>query len=159
LTNWLALCREAVEDVRQVLVDLPTRVEREPVVGDGQGGDETTAVDAAAERVILERLREVDGATIVSEEVGILPGDGPWRIVVDPIDGSLNAKRGIPFFSVSIAVADGARWTTSSSATSTTSAPARNGRPNAAMGRSCTAPTWATYGLRNGSRSSPSRRP
>jgi myo-inositol-1(or 4)-monophosphatase len=28
--------------------------------------------------------------------------------VVDPIDGSLNAKRGIPFFSVSIAVAEGA---------------------------------------------------
>ena len=90
-----------------VLAKLPTRVEREPVVGDGQGGDETTAVDAAAERVILERLREVEGATIVSEEVGILEGDGPWRIVVDPIDGSLNAKRGIPFFSVSIAVADG----------------------------------------------------
>jgi myo-inositol-1(or 4)-monophosphatase len=28
-------------------------------------------------------------------------------VVIDPIDGSLNAKRGIPFFSVSIAVADG----------------------------------------------------
>ena len=34
-------------------------------------------------------------------------GDGPLRIVVDPIDGSLNAKRGIPFFSASIAVAEG----------------------------------------------------
>ncbi len=107
LTDWLALCRGAVEDVRGVLADLPTRVEREPVVGDGQGGDETTAVDAAAENAILRRLRAVDGATIVSEEVGVLPGDGPWRIVLDPIDGSLNAKRGIPFFSVSIAVAEG----------------------------------------------------
>jgi myo-inositol-1(or 4)-monophosphatase len=105
--SWLALCRGAVEDVRGVLVDLPTRVEREPVVGDGEGGDETTAIDAAAERVILERLRAVDGATIVSEEVGIMPGDGHWRLVVDPIDGSLNAKRGIPFFAVSIAVAEG----------------------------------------------------
>jgi myo-inositol-1(or 4)-monophosphatase len=38
----------------------------------------------------------------------VRPGAGPLRIVVDPIDGSLNAKRGIPFFSVSIAVADGA---------------------------------------------------
>src|SRR5262249_50397848 len=35
-------------------------------------------------------------------------GSGPTRIVVDPIDGSLNAKRGIPFFAVSIAVAEGA---------------------------------------------------
>ena len=106
MTDWLALCREAVEDVLGVLEELPTRAEREPVVGDGEGGDETTAVDAAAEQVILARLQEVEGTTIVSEEVGIV-GDGPTRIVVDPIDGSLNAKRGIPFFSVSIAVAEG----------------------------------------------------
>jgi myo-inositol-1(or 4)-monophosphatase len=63
-------------------------------------------VDAAAEKVILERLASIQGTTIVSEEIGIF-GDGPTRIVVDPIDGSLNAKRGIPFFSVSIAVAEG----------------------------------------------------
>jgi myo-inositol-1(or 4)-monophosphatase len=106
-TDWLAVCRDAVEDVRGVLVELPTRDEREPVVGDGEGGDETTAIDAAAERVILERLQGIEGTTIVSEEIGIV-GDGPTRIVVDPIDGSLNAKRGIPFFSVSIAVAEGA---------------------------------------------------
>ena len=105
--DWLALCRAAAEDVRGILRELPTRIEREPVVGDGVGGDETTAVDAAAERVILERLRAIDGATIVSEEVGELAGDSRLRIVVDPIDGSLNAKRGIPFFSLSIAVADG----------------------------------------------------
>jgi myo-inositol-1(or 4)-monophosphatase len=43
---------------------------------------------------------------IVSEEVGRL-GTGSTVVVVDPIDGSLNAKRGIPFFSLSIAVADG----------------------------------------------------
>jgi myo-inositol-1(or 4)-monophosphatase len=106
VTDWLEVCRGAVEDVRDVLEDLPTRAEREPVVGDGEGGDETTAVDAAAEHAILERLRGVAGTTIVSEEIGVL-GDGPLRIVVDPIDGSLNAKRGIPFFSVSIAVAEG----------------------------------------------------
>jgi myo-inositol-1(or 4)-monophosphatase len=108
LTDWLAVCREAVTDVRGVLGDLPTRHEREPVVGDGVGGDETTAIDAAAEHVIIERLRAVDGATIVSEEVGEVRGEGRWRVVVDPIDGSLNAKRGIPFFSLSIAVAEGA---------------------------------------------------
>jgi len=90
-----------------VLRELPTRIEREPVVGDGVGGDETTAVDAAAEKVILERLQAIDGATIVSEEVGELAGEGALRVVVDPIDGSLNAKRGIPFFSLSVAVAEG----------------------------------------------------
>ncbi|HEY6963181.1 MAG TPA: inositol monophosphatase family protein [Gaiellaceae bacterium] len=102
-SDWLTTCRAARDDVARVLAELPTRAEREPVVGDGEGGDETTAVDAAAERAILPHF---DGNRIVSEEVGI-HGDGPFTIVVDPIDGSLNAKRGIPFFSISIAVAEG----------------------------------------------------
>jgi myo-inositol-1(or 4)-monophosphatase len=102
---WLELCRAAAEDVRGVLRDLPGRAEREPVVGAGMGGDDTTAIDRAAERVILDRVAGPD-RRIVSEEAGI-EGEGRWTIVVDPIDGSLNAKRGIPFFSLSIAVADG----------------------------------------------------
>jgi myo-inositol-1(or 4)-monophosphatase len=105
LTDWLALCRAAAGDVRVVLDDLPTRAQREPVVSAGKGGDDTTAIDAEAERVILERFSGLD-ATVISEEIGTR-GDGRWRVVVDPIDGSLNAKRGIPFFSLSIAVADG----------------------------------------------------
>jgi myo-inositol-1(or 4)-monophosphatase len=68
-------------------------------------GVDTTAVDAAAEEAVLAHFAGLD-ATIVSEEVGS-SGDARTRIVVDPIDGSLNAKRGIPFFSLSIAVADG----------------------------------------------------
>jgi myo-inositol-1(or 4)-monophosphatase len=106
LTDWLALCRAAVEDVRSVLDELPTRSQREPVVGAGMGGDETTAIDAAAERAVLAHFSGLDGVTIVSEEVGV-SGSGGTFVVVDPIDGSLNAKRGIGFFSVSIAVADG----------------------------------------------------
>jgi myo-inositol-1(or 4)-monophosphatase len=106
LTDWLETCRAAAEDVRAVLVDLPGRLEREPVVGAGLGGDDTTAVDEAAERVVLEHFRGIDGVTIVSEEAGQM-GDGPVRVVIDPIDGSLNAKRGLPHFSLSIAVADG----------------------------------------------------
>jgi myo-inositol-1(or 4)-monophosphatase len=103
----LELCRAAVADVDGVLARMPTRAEREPVVGEGRGGDETTAIDRAAEDAILDRIRESAGA-IVSEEIGTLGGDALPLVVVDPIDGSLNAKRGIPFFSLSIAVADGA---------------------------------------------------
>ena len=62
-----------------------------------------TAIDAAAERAIL---RHFEGFRVVSEEAGI-HGSGDVTVVVDPIDGSLNAKRGIPFFSISVAVADG----------------------------------------------------
>lgn len=104
--DWLAACRDAAADVRDVLAELPSRAEREPVVGDGEGGDETTAIDAAAEEAVLARFREIDDVTILSEEIGE-EGNGRWRVVVDPIDGSLNAKRGLPHFALSIAVADG----------------------------------------------------
>jgi len=70
------------------------------------GGDETTVIDAAAERVILARFAGLDDLTVVSEEVGVL-GTGQTHVVIDPIDGSLNAKRGIGFFSLSIAIASG----------------------------------------------------
>ena len=105
MTDWLELCRGAVADVEAVLERLPTRAEREEVVGSGAGGDETTAIDKAAEDAIVERFRAT-GATLVSEELGVLEGSDTV-VVIDPIDGSLNAKRGIPFFSLSIAVADG----------------------------------------------------
>jgi myo-inositol-1(or 4)-monophosphatase len=96
--------------VRAVLAELPTREEREPVVGTGLGGDETTAIDAAAERVIVERLESIgESFELVSEELGekLVGAGGTTRVVVDPIDGSVNAKRGIPFFAVSIAIAEG----------------------------------------------------
>lgn len=111
---WLDVCRRATVAVSEELQRMPTRDEREPKVGDGLGGDDTTAVDDAAERAVLAVLEAVaaDGVsfTLVSEEVGEqVHGNAPGtlRIVVDPIDGSNNAKRAAPFFSLSIAVADG----------------------------------------------------
>ena len=110
MTDWLALCRGAVDDLVEVLHGLPTRAEREPVLRLGEGGDDTTAIDEAAENAVVRRLEALDAdLTLVSEELGLRAfgtGDGP-TVVVDPIDGSVNAKRGIPFFSLSVAVADG----------------------------------------------------
>jgi myo-inositol-1(or 4)-monophosphatase len=110
VTDWLELSRACVRDIGLVLRELPTRDEREPVLGSGQGGDDTTAIDDAAERAVVARLEALGtGLTLVSEEVGIVPlhGGGELRVVVDPIDGSVNAKRGIPFFALSLAVAGG----------------------------------------------------
>jgi myo-inositol-1(or 4)-monophosphatase len=110
MTPWLEVCRDAVGDIRGVLAALPTRVEREPVLAQGEGGDDTTAIDAAAEIAVVHRLEALDlNFTLVSEELGerVFGAGAPWRVVCDPIDGSLNAKRDIPFFSLSLAVADG----------------------------------------------------
>ena len=59
-----------------MLDELPGRAEREPVVGAGEGGDETTAIDAAAELAILPHFA---GHRIVSEEVGI-SGEGRYTV-------------------------------------------------------------------------------
>ena len=110
MTDWLAFGRACVRDLEAVLEELPTRAEREPVLRTGEGGDDTTAVDAAAESAVVRRLEELGvDLTLVSEELGVRTfGDGgDLRVVVDPIDGSVNAKRGIPFFSLSLAVAEG----------------------------------------------------
>jgi myo-inositol-1(or 4)-monophosphatase len=111
LKPWLDVCRDAVGDIKAVLAELPTRVEREPVLQTGVGGDDTTAIDAAAETAVVHRLEALDeDFTLVSEELGerVFGSGKPWRVVCDPIDGSLNAKRNIPYFSLSVAVADGA---------------------------------------------------
>jgi myo-inositol-1(or 4)-monophosphatase len=115
VTPWLEVCRAAAADVRQVLVDLPGRAEREPVLATGVGGDDTTAIDDAAERAVVARLEELHRQghefLLVSEELGERAfGDSRTRVVVDPIDGSVNAKRGLRHFCLSIAVAEGATF-------------------------------------------------
>ena len=110
MTAWLETCRLCVVDIRDVLNGMPTRVEREPVLQLGEGGDETTAIDQAAEDAVVARLAALgEDFVLVSEELGMraFGTGGERRVVVDPIDGSVNAKRGIPFFSFSLAVAEG----------------------------------------------------
>jgi myo-inositol-1(or 4)-monophosphatase len=112
LRPWLEVCRAAAADVRQVLVDLPGRAEREPVLATGVGGDDTTAIDDAAEQAVVARLEELHRRghdfLLVSEELGERAfGDSETRVVVDPIDGSVNAKRGLRHFCLSVAVSEG----------------------------------------------------
>ena len=67
----------------------------------GGGGDRTLLIDAEAEAAVfaeLDRLHD-DGArfTAVSEERGAVDyGDPGVIVIIDPIDGSINAKRGHP---------------------------------------------------------------
>jgi myo-inositol-1(or 4)-monophosphatase len=112
VTPWLEVCRAAAQDIRSVLDELPTRVEREPVLAAGVGGDDTTAIDDAAERAVVARLealhRSGEEFLLVSEELGERAfGESRTRVVVDPIDGSVNAKRGLRHFCLSVAVSDG----------------------------------------------------
>lgn len=67
--------------------------------------DLVTAIDREAEEIVVDEImRRCPDSTIEAEEGGIR-GHGSVRWFVDPIDGTNNFARGIPFFCVSIAAA------------------------------------------------------
>jgi myo-inositol-1(or 4)-monophosphatase len=111
--DWLGAARRAADALRAILAERPTTAERALETGTrGEGGDRTLEIDALAEEAVLAELGRLHAAgarfTVLSEERGTVDfgGDGVL-VVVDPIDGSMNAKRGLPHHCVSIAVAEG----------------------------------------------------
>jgi myo-inositol-1(or 4)-monophosphatase len=111
--DWLGAARRSAAALRGILAERGTIAERAVETGTrGMGGDRTLEIDALAEEAVLEELDALHRAgarfTVLSEERGTVDfgGDG-LLVVVDPIDGSLNAKRGLPHHCVSIAVAEG----------------------------------------------------
>jgi len=111
--DWLGVCRQAVEGMKGVLAEASSTEERAVETGTrGTGGDRTLVIDRDAESVILAQLErlhlEGHRFTAMSEERGHVDfGDEAVLVVIDPIDGSLNAKRGIPHHALSLAVASG----------------------------------------------------
>ena len=61
--------------------------------------------DLAADAAAVEVLSEA-GVGVLSEESGLHAGDSELVIVVDPLDGSTNAARGIPWFATSLCAVD-----------------------------------------------------
>jgi myo-inositol-1(or 4)-monophosphatase len=110
--DWHGVCRAAVSGIADVLAAHPTTAERAVETGRGEGGDQAIVIDRAAEEVVFEQLEELHRGgyrfAAVSEERGAVDfGDDSVVVVIDPIDGSMNAKRGLSHHAVSIAVADG----------------------------------------------------
>jgi myo-inositol-1(or 4)-monophosphatase len=114
--DWLGAARAATEELRRALVAAPTTAERARETGTrGEGGDRTLEIDALAEDAVFRRLEELHAGghrfAAVSEERGRVdfgfdPSD-PVLVVIDPLDGSRNAKRGLPHCALSLAVARG----------------------------------------------------
>ena len=65
-----------------------------------------TRADIASEKLIVEGLRKAfPEHSIRTEEAGVIEGVDPrYRWIIDPVDGTVNFSRGIPFWGISIAL-------------------------------------------------------
>ena len=74
-------------------------------IGIGADGTPTTYIDKVAEDIAVRLLkRSKTHVNLCSEEIGNVDFGGKYTFVLDPVDGTRNAYRNIPFFSVSLAV-------------------------------------------------------
>ncbi len=98
---WLEVLESTAELIEAAVRPLFGTEAGRREIGRGAGGDRTVELDRVAEEVALSRLQAVAepaaGASVLSEEAGLVDLGAEWpRILVDPVDGSLNAKRGLP---------------------------------------------------------------
>ena len=96
----LDVSRKIKEGVKKAIEKIENREDRGVSVGIGKDGTPTKKVDKVAEDAALEILKEYD-IRVVSEEAGVV-GDGDVMVALDPIDGTFNASRDIPIYSLSL---------------------------------------------------------
>ncbi|MGB9672204.1 MAG: inositol monophosphatase family protein, partial [Candidatus Norongarragalinales archaeon] len=108
--DWLPIlirCRDNVKEHIAPLLETARR-QQQPNIGIGAGGDPIKQIDMAAEKAIVETIvGQGISFTLISEESGIREyGKNPKEnyVTADPIDGTTNLTRGIPFYATSIAV-------------------------------------------------------
>ncbi len=100
----LEISRQVAGEVRKAITAI-AREEAGMEVGMGKDGTPTKKVDRVAEDAALEVLRQYD-VRIVSEESGVV-GSGDIIVALDPVDGTFNATRGIPIYSVALCFSSG----------------------------------------------------
>ncbi len=110
---WKGVAMRMADQVEKAVAPLVGTEDAGEIIKMGADGTPTKLIDLVAEDeaigVLENTMRPV---TIISEEIGVLhinqDGDDEPRIifVVDPLDGTSNAIRNIPFYGISIAVAE-----------------------------------------------------
>jgi myo-inositol-1(or 4)-monophosphatase len=105
----IKLLQNLGKKISKELQSLKTDPSAKSAIGVGAAGDKTYPIDKKSEDIAVSELESCgESLTIISEELGIreIKGGGD-KVLIDPIDGSKNAVAGIPFYCISIAIADG----------------------------------------------------
>jgi myo-inositol-1(or 4)-monophosphatase len=111
-SEWLDVFSRLGAGVRRAVLPLAGTEAGRAQLSVGAGGDTTMELDRAAEGVVFAELESLaqqgEEFSVLSEEAGhrSFGADYPL-ILVDPVDGSLNAKQGVPLFGLMLAVLDG----------------------------------------------------
>src|SRR5512135_1652453 len=97
--QWLAVFQKIGRQMCKGMDEFLSREGGAVALGTGAGGDKTFPVDKWAEDIVIAALEEAhrsgESFTLISEEAGVRKfGDGKEIVLVDPIDGSNNAKNG-----------------------------------------------------------------
>ncbi len=96
----LEISRRVAEEVESAVRQLAGKSEAGITVGMGKDGTPTKKIDQVAENAALKVLGEYD-LTVVSEEAGVT-GEGEVYVALDPVDGTFNAEKGIPVYSITL---------------------------------------------------------
>jgi myo-inositol-1(or 4)-monophosphatase len=109
---WLGAFEAVGARVREVTPPLFGTEAGRAEHGIGAGGDRTVELDRLAEEVALAELTRFAAAghpcSVLSEEAGLIDLGAEFpRILLDPVDGSLNAKQGLPLAAVMLTLAEG----------------------------------------------------
>jgi myo-inositol-1(or 4)-monophosphatase len=108
-SDWQEILIQTKKNVQNSIKPyLATIREPQPNLGVGAGGDAMKPMDLAAEKAIVDTLKEQGVSfTLISEESGVKKfgaSAGECFVTVDPIDGSTNFMHGLPLYACSIAV-------------------------------------------------------
>jgi myo-inositol-1(or 4)-monophosphatase len=111
---WLPIFRAIAAEIRAAVLPLAGTPAGREVVGLGAGGDQTIYLDQVAEQIVVRHLEQAYRSglrfQLISEELGERDFSGPALILADPLDGSFNAKLGLPYYAVVLAVTEGDRF-------------------------------------------------
>ena len=110
MVDWLRLFQRISKEVYREANPIFGSEQAREIMGRGAGGDVTRRIDTLAEDIVIKSLeKEGVPCILVSEECGTkVIGKNPRDyVVLDGIDGTTNAVRGISFVSTSMAHATG----------------------------------------------------
>jgi myo-inositol-1(or 4)-monophosphatase len=106
--DWLEILQECSQKMRRAALRYYGSPKAAVGFGVGAGGDISKRIDLAAEKALIDCLGKHEiSYTLVSEEAGTKKiGFGPpkYYVTTDPVDGTTNAIRGLPFSATVIAV-------------------------------------------------------